>query len=173
MMEKFKTILLAVLLSTVAAFETGTAAPNPAAEEKTTILQSEFGRKETDDRDSDEKPDGEQEIIIEEKVSYTQLEPGESYFLEGRLLNKEKEAEGEYELAGAFCSFTPKESGGTVVLEYRVDASELPAEGLVAKISLDRLDVWYPEEQPEGDGRLGPASTREPVTEEESIVPVL
>lgn len=173
MMEKFKTILLAVLLSAVAAFETGTAAPNLAAEEKTVILQSEFCRKEIDDRDGEEKPDGEQEIIIEEKVSYTQLEPGESYFLEGWLINKEKEAVGEYELARAFCSFTPEESGGTVILEYRVDASELPAEGVVAKISLNRLDVCYPEEQPEGECGLGPASTRELVAEEEIIVPDL
>jgi len=201
-MERFKYILLAGLLGAVAAFEAGKVSPDTADEPEAVLLKSEFNMSgEENSRSStaemieggaveisenENGAQGEQSAenrngetggvrvtVIEEKVSYTKLVPGENYYMEGRLYNIEKESDSEREVAKAFCSFIPAESSGTVVLEYRVDVLELPASGLVSRISLDRMNVWYPEERSDGEGRLGPATTREPVANEEEKVPDL
>ncbi len=91
----------------------------------------------------------EENQIITDTVTYSNLTPGQQYVVRGTLIDKttgEVLKEGENPVTGE-TAFSPQEKDGSIGVDFQVDSRELPGKTIVVFEELFRL--------PEEDGRDG------------------
>ena len=77
--------------------------------------------------------------VIADEFNYTNLVPGETYRITGKVMSKEtgKEIESVMvdedggEIEGGYVEFTPSEKDGSIILYFKIDASELAGKDAV------------------------------------------
>lgn len=103
-----------------------------------TVEIPKIGTTATDKADGDHIVDASKDVTIVDDVKYEKLIPGTEYTLEGTLMDKatKKPIEVNGQPVTATKTFTPKETSGSVKLEFTFDASSLGGHEVVAFESL-------------------------------------
>ena len=115
-------------------------------DEGQTIHFPGIGTKASDKNTGIDVSMADEEVILVDKVSYYNLQPGKKYIVTGTLMDKET-GEAVQDKNGnkiiSQTSFTPEESDGIVELEFTFDGSCLAGKTVVAFEELSRNDKVY------------------------------
>ena len=93
-----------------------------------TVYKMSISTMATGDDKRSKSIDVKEDAVIVDTISYSNVQPGVEYYIQGQIVNKRNSAI----LATVDASFVPKESSGTVDVEFTVDTTILESATLVA-----------------------------------------